>query len=89
MRDFTVVGGVLVALYPAARLLLLRGRLLRSAVLAPPFALRRNLQANALIVGDLRAALAAHDVASVLAHVAVLLPRLLAYLIVLFLLGRP
>ena len=85
MGNFSAIGQIIV-LYPATCLLLLSGCFLRSAILAPPFALGRNFQANALVVGDLWATLAAHNIASVLALVAVLLPRLLTYIIVFFLL---
>ena len=47
---------------------------LRGAVLAVPLALRCDLEVRARGMGDLRAALAAEHVASIVAHVAVLVP---------------
>ena len=82
LGNFTAVEVMVmsVLLCPATRggLPLLSGRFLCGAILAPPFAFRGNLQADALVVGDLWATLAAHHVAPVLALVAVLFPRLLA-----------
>lgn len=63
-------------------MLLLSIRLLTLAVLAPPVALRCALETYTLIVGDLGAAFAAHDVATILADVAVLVPGLLTDLVV-------
>ena len=59
---------------PAIRLLLLRGCPFGSAILAPPVASGGHFESDALVVGDLGAALAAHDVSPVLALIAVFLP---------------
>ena len=53
----------------------LRGvRPLSCAILAPPVSFWRRAQPNAVVVGDLGAALAAHHVATILALVAVIVP---------------
>jgi len=64
-------------------LLLCRGHLLGRAFLAPPVTLRRRLKANTAVVSHLYAVLTAHDVASILTHGAVFVPRLLVVFIFL------
>ena len=57
--------------------------LLGSAILAEPVTLRFRLEANALIVSDLVTAITAHDISTILAHIAVLIPRSFFLLVVL------
>lgn len=55
-------------------LLLLVLSFFRDAILAPPVSLGCNTESHALVVSDLRAALTAHDVATILTLNAVLVP---------------
>ena len=69
-------------------LLLCSVGLLGHAILAEPVALRFRLEADTLIVSDLVTAIAAHDISTILAFVAVLIPRpffLLLLLLIFFL----
>ena len=59
-------------------------RQLRSAVLAVPLAFRSDFEMGTCSMGDLGATLAAEHVASVIAHVAVLLPLFRVVVIFIF-----
>ena len=72
---------------PLLGLLLLGSvRLLGYAILAEPVALRFILEANAVIVSHLVTAITAHDISSILALIAVLIPRsfFLLFLVIFF-----
>ena len=76
---------ITVGLCKARLFSLLCERALLSTILAIPLTLGSRFEANTLVMSDLRASLAAHDIATILALVAVLLPRVLFVILFLFL----